>query len=356
MLYFVIGTKAQFIKMAPVMQAASDKGVRWKLVDMGQHADITGRILKDFKLNGDVLHLLPEQETVADYGGAARWLSKLSRLLLFPRKLRRHVFAEHGVALVHGDTLSTLFGALLARRAGVKVALVEAGLTSGRLLSPFPEEIIRRLCERLAQHLFAPGAEASDRLRRRGATVINTGYNTGRDALNLQTNEAVSSREYLLMTLHRLETLRSPSRLSRAVKFIEAVASRELPLTLILHPPTKLALEKTGYLKQLSNNADVQLVDLLPYPQFLALMKSARVVMTDGGSVQEECSYLGKACIVLRDETERPHGIGLTAFLTSWSGENDLPKALQLHGKPMFETTDRTASEVVVDAVINLQR
>lgn len=357
MLYFIIGTKAQFIKMAPVVHAANARGVRWRLVDMGQHADITGRILQDFELAGDVVHLFPDQRTVADYGSAFRWLMRLVKLLAFPGKAKRQIFNEPGTAFVHGDTLSTLFGALLARRVGLKVGLVEAGLTSGHLWSPFPEEIVRRLCERLSQFLFAPDDDAAKRLGSRNAAVINTGYNTGRDALLSQLAGDPRQGDHILMTLHRLETLRSSRRLDRAVDYLLAVAELSSPVKFVLHAPTRNALKQGNHFEKLAAHPNIELIDLLPYPEFLHLLATARVVLTDGGSVQEECSYLGTPCVVLREQTERPHGIGRTSWLTSWSAQQDLAVA-NISSATRADARERpehgtTASDIIINEFIS---
>lgn len=354
MLYFIIGTKAQFIKTAPVIHEAERRKIPLRIVDLGQHADITGRILSDFGLHAEIVRVLPSQRTVSDYAGAVKWLARLGRRLVFPGKLRQRVFPVRGVALVHGDTLSTLIGALLARRLGLRVGLIEAGLTSNNIWSPFPEESIRRSCERLAHILFAPGPVAFSRLDVAGrkARIVDTGYNTGRDALAMQLRAGVPRGRFALVTLHRLETLKNTQRLARAVRYIEQVADR-MPVTLVLHPPTRKTLQAHGYLSRFEQHENVDIRDLLPYPDFLQLLAGAEVVLTDGGSVQEECSYVQKRCIVLRDFTERSHGLNSTAMMTSWSADEDFERLRTLSDKGSgFEHPELSASRQIIDTVL----
>lgn len=354
MLYFIIGTKAQFIKTAPVIYEAERRKIPLRIVDLGQHADITGRILSDFGLHAEIVYVLPAQRTVSDYAGALKWLARLARQLVFPGNLRQRVFPVRGVALVHGDTLSTLIGALLARRLGLRVGLIEAGLTSNNIWSPFPEEIIRRNCELLAHILFAPEAAAFSRLEGAGrkAKIVDTGYNTGRDALAMQLQAEVPCERFALVTLHRLETLGNTRRLARAVRYIEQLADR-MSVTLVLHPPTRKTLQTHGYLSRFEQHKNVDVRDLLPYPDFLRLLAGAELVLTDGGSVQEECSYVQKRCIVLRDFTERTDGMNSTAIMTSWSVDEDFERLRTLIDKSSaFEHPKLSASRRIIDTVL----
>lgn len=319
---------------------------------MGQHAGITQRILEDFELSAHARSLLPGQTTVEDYNGAVKWLLRIGRHLISPGRMRKELFDQPGIVLVHGDTLSTLLGALIARRLGFPMALVEAGLTSGTLWYPFPEELIRRACEYLAHIAFAPGGQATARLQTRPRTrVIDTVYNTGRDALLEVLDTKITDGTTVLATVHRLETLRNRLRLARVVEYITSCATDIGPVEFVLHPPTWRALKSSGHLRNLENNAHVQLTDLLPYRDFLRRIAGARAVLTDGGSVQEECSYLAKPCIVLREQTERPHGIGKTCVLTAWDVHLDFARLSELQRDAETVFPAESASARIIDTL-----
>jgi UDP-N-acetylglucosamine 2-epimerase (non-hydrolysing) len=331
--HLVIGTKAQFIKMAPVARLMEERGWPYRLLDLGQHGSITPGILRDFGLQADHVHVFPAGVTISTYWQALRWLSSAIVLMMKRRRTLRDALVREpaGYALVHGDTLSTLLGLYLSKRLGLPVGLVEAGLSSGRLLDPFPEEFVRRHVERHADILFAPGNEPAQRLcdRLPGAKVVDTGYNTGRDALRLVTNlHSRAGPSYpparTILTLHRAETITRPSRLRLIIRHVVNLAEDLAPIRFYLHEPTRRALVKTGLMDGLVADPRFEIRNLADYPEFMAALAQARYVLTDGGSIQEEASYLDKPCLILRKRTERNDGLKATAALTSLDPQCDL--------------------------------
>lgn len=334
MIHFIIGTKAQFIKMAPLMYLLEAESHPYHLLDLGQHADTTRKIRADFGLHPSISSLSSGGGNVESYRHAARWLSACaSRLLLPRRKLLRTCFQDQGgVSLIHGDTASTWLGLHLGRRAGLRTALVEAGLTSGNLLDPFPEEMIRRHAEKHADFLFAPDADAASRLRGlelRGE-VHATGYNTGRDAVALIIKQhgleqaPADAGSYSVLTLHRLETLSRRQRLAQAIRYASELAADIGPVRFFLHGPTRLALARHGLLAELERHPAFTLAPLLPYPEFMRQVLHCRYLLTDGGSIQEEASYLDKPCLILRRRTERQNGLDRSVRLASYDAGSDL--------------------------------
>ena len=220
--------------------------------------------------------------------------------------------------VVHGDTLSTLLGAWVGRRRGVRVIHLESGLTSGRLLDPFPEEISRRLVFRLSDVAMCPSPESAEYMRRFPAChVIDTGGNTILDAIELagvgQELRDPSNR-YLVASLHRFQNLYDGDRLRALVKLIQSVAVH-FPVHFVLHPATRKRLLKEGLMEPLSAAINVQLSPRLGYRDFLRLASGAACVLTDGGSNQEELAALGVPTIVMRQRTERLDGLGENAVM-----------------------------------------
>lgn len=352
--HLIIGTKAQFIKMAPIAFLLERDAVPYRLIDLSQHGALTGRILSDFGLNPSIRFLHPSGTNVSTYWDAVSWLTRCLRQLARPKEeLRRTLLlpGDSPIALVHGDTLSTLLGTHLGMRLGIEVGLVEAGLSSGRLLSPFPEEAIRRHVEARASFLFAAGGTERQRLQQRGVrgVIIDTGYNTGRDAFHLVAGRLAAERtsqhaKYVVWTLHRAETISRKQRLTTYVRHVLALAERLPPIRFFAHEPTLKALAKAGLADEIGSHPRIRTAPLASYPEFVAELLGAEVVLTDGGSIQEEASYAHKPCLVLRAETEREHGLGTTARLTSLDVEEDL-RFLSSMPKPVSSPTWSTSFE-----------
>lgn len=318
-IHFFIGTKAQLIKMAPIMVELQQRGVAYRYVDSGQHSATTYSLRRMFGLPEPNFMLREAGQDIISISEALRWYGGLLRRSLTDLHwLKNQVFPQGGICLIHGDTLSTLLGLQLARRAGLKIAHVEAGLRSHRLFDPFPEELIRIHCMKRADLLFAPSNKSTENLRnmRVNGQVIPIGSNTVLDTLRLmetyQPTIELPDTPFALATCHRLETISNRKRLAKVVALFNQVAER-IPLVLVIHGPTRRKLEHYGLSKQLLPQIKQQ--GLLDYGDFLLLQKRASLVLSDGGSIQEECAALDKPCLILRNTTERLDGIGQNATL-----------------------------------------
>jgi len=368
MIHFIIGTKAQFIKMAPLMHVLDSERRPYHLLDLGQHAAITRQILPDFGLAPPVTRLTDSVGNVESYAQAARWLWSGGSRLFWPRRrlLERCFRGEPGVSLIHGDTVSTLLGLHLGRRAGLKVALVEAGLTSGKLFDPFPEEMVRRHAEKHADLLFAPDAGAARRLHSLGlrGEVHECPYNTGRDAVALVIKQhrletpPIDAGRYSVLTLHRLETLSRRSLLTRTLDYAIALADQIGPLRFYLHGPTRRALARHGLVERIERHPAFTLAPLLGYPDFIRQILHCRYLLTDGGSIQEEASYLGKPCLILRRRTERQDGLGQNVRLATFDATSDLAFLKEWEGHSTEKQLDFqfAASRRILDAVSSAHR
>ena len=187
MIAFIVGTTAELIKIAPVHQELQARGSASEIWFTGQHVKELPGVLADLDLPEPAVWLVPRlgATNLARTGQVPGWVLRLLRTVITQRtSLRARLRADGGVpvVLVHGDTFTTLFGALIGRFLGAKVGHIEAGLRSGHLLHPFPEEINRKVAGRLAHLHFAPGEiEARNLGRRRG--VVVTGGNTVIDSV-----------------------------------------------------------------------------------------------------------------------------------------------------------------------------
>jgi UDP-N-acetylglucosamine 2-epimerase (non-hydrolysing) len=217
-------------------------------------------------------------------------------------------FARHrpDLVLVQGDTNSAYAGALAAHDRGIAVGHIEAGLRTHIANRPWPEERNRVAIGQIATLHFAPSAQAMDNLgaERVPGTAFLTG-NPGIDALTITARPNARTRNnvhHILVTCHRRENFGAP--LEYICQALRTIAMRgDVMITLPLHPNSQV---RTPMLLRLSDMARIRLVTPLDYPEMIAAICAARMVISDSGGLQEECSALGIPLILMRDETERP--------------------------------------------------
>ncbi|QAU25139.1 hypothetical protein EO087_15035 [Dyella sp. M7H15-1] len=313
---FVIGTRAQLIKVAPVVVECEKRGMLTTLLMTGQHKETMRDLLEEFSITSRQVEAFPASERLT-IRSLLRWLPQAYRGLERQLKQLRQPNIEQYV-LVHGDTLSTLLGAFAARRCDARVVHLESGLTSGRLFNPFPEEICRRLVFRMTDVAMCPDTRAAMYMRNHHkAQVVDTGGNTIVDAVNLacvsDAWDGVRST-YLVASLHRFQNIYNTRRLRYLVDLIIRLAENN-PVHFVLHPATRKRLDAEGLMVELAENKNVKLLPRMGYRDFLRLAAGATCVLTDGGSNQEELAALGVPTLVMREYTERQDGLGGNAIM-----------------------------------------
>lgn len=318
----LLGTKAQFVKVAPVLLAMDECSVAYTLVYTGQHSETFNEMEVAFGTRAPDVRLIPNFEADTHLG-LLRWTCKFWFTVL--KSSFRRLWAEHEIFLVHGDTASTLFGALLGRLFGREVAHIEAGLRSPRLFDPFPEELIRRLVSRLSTVHFCPDDWSCSNLQAFSGECVNTQGNTLFDSLRLalartevreSRTKNVSEAPFGIVSIHRNENLSSSSRFESLMQSIISVAD-EISLQFVLHPATRKRLMRTGWLERLQAHGRIHLLGRMDYFRFISLMSRSRFLLTDGGSNQEEAAQLGIPCLLLRKSTERRDGLGSNVELSA---------------------------------------
>jgi UDP-N-acetylglucosamine 2-epimerase (hydrolysing) len=309
----VIGTRPEAIKLAPVVHAlAAAAGVQVKCCLTSQHTDLIRPMLDFFQVPVDYdLKVMTTAQTLPDV--AAKILHGVAAIL------RAEPF---DVVLVQGDTTTAFAGGLAGFYERVKVGHVEAGLRSYDLNHPFPEEAHRRFVDVFADYLFVPTAEARENLLREGVPpdrIYLTG-NSGIDALLIARDRIAAERRplpvplpeggrLLLVTAHRRESFGPP--LEQVFQSVVALTHHHENLTALvpLHPNPHVRTAA----KVLTGQPRVHVVEPLEYPDFVAAMDRADVILTDSGGVQEEAPVLGKPVLVTRETTERPEGVAAGA-------------------------------------------
>lgn len=316
---FVLGTRAQLVKVAPVLREAIESGLDHVVWFTGQHNESIDDLIADFNISS--AFVLPRDRS--ERSSILRLLSWLPGTFFKCRRYIRSVAADAGrepLVVVHGDTLSTFLGALAARFGRGRVVHLESGLSSGKLTDPFPEEILRRLTFRITDCALCPNDEATNRMRAAGTPeVVHTGENTILDCVRYATRSQPTSASgpgYFIASIHRFQNIYQRATLAGIVDELIAL-SEHGEVQFILHPPTEQRLKKYGLYALLGDATGVRLRSRMPYTDFIELMSGARAVLSDGGSNQEELSYLGVPTILFRDRSERPDGLGENIVLRS---------------------------------------
>lgn len=322
-----LGTKAQYIKTAPLLRLMDEREVAYRLIDSGQHARFSSGLRKALAVREpDVA--LGSEEDIATVAQALHWLLRYLAMTVFrPSRLNREIFSrESEICIIHGDTPSTLLALAMAKRAGKRVAHLESGLRSFRWYRPFPEELIRRLCAKFCDLHFAPSDWAEGNLRKLGVRgkVVNIGQNTNVEALYYALEQASPGADrpakYCIVTIHRVETVLSKARLIFVINTIREI-SRRHHVVFVMHPPTARKIEDFGLRQSLEGIGNVTIETLMAHGDFLGLLSSAQFIITDGGSIQEEAHYLDVPCLVLRKETERREGLDSNVVLGEFDEE-----------------------------------
>lgn len=309
---FIFGTRPEAIKLAPVIRhlRAHAPDLEPRICVTAQHRDLLDQVLRVFDIVPDFdLDLMTPGQSLSQT--TSRIIAGLDPVLAGDRP---------DLVLVQGDTTTTFCGALAAFYRGVPVGHVEAGLRTGDLLQPFPEELNRVLTTRLAALHFAPTSAAAENLRRESIPEerISITGNTGIDAV-LYTAEQLSSgrlaspewsfldpdRRLILTTAHRRESFGEG--FEDLCRGLLLVASREdVQIVFPVHPNPNVRKPVERLLK---GHPRIHLIDPLSYVPFVDLMRRSYLLLTDSGGVQEEGPSLGKPVLVLREKTERPEGV-----------------------------------------------
>jgi UDP-N-acetylglucosamine 2-epimerase (non-hydrolysing) len=301
-----IGTRPEAIKMAPVIRAfRAAPWARCRVLLTAQHRELVDPMLAFFGIEPDIdLDLMRSNQSLVDL--TSRMLPAVHDAVDRERP---------DIVLAQGDTTTVFVTALASFYRRVPFAHVEAGLRTGRLDAPFPEEANRVLAGHLSALHFAPTEGARANLRREGIPddrILVTG-NTVIDALLLAAARDVPigvdldpAKRTILVTAHRRDSFGEPiRRVCRAV----AELHERFPDVQFLWPVHPNPSIKPVVERAMSGLARVRLCDPLPYGAFVAAMKCAALVLTDSGGVQEEAPALGKPVLVLREESERPEAI-----------------------------------------------
>ncbi|WP_235830103.1 non-hydrolyzing UDP-N-acetylglucosamine 2-epimerase [Algihabitans albus] len=299
----VIAARPNFMKISPLYRALSAAGIcRLRLVHTGQHYDdaMSGSFLRELGL--------PEPDIHLEVGSGSHAQQTAGVMTAYEAACLEE---RPDWVVVPGDVNSTMACAVTAKKLGLQVIHLEAGLRS--FDRSMPEEINRVLTDSIADVFWTPSADADDNLRREGMTesaIVRIGN------IMIDTLETMRSRieaamapgeqhEFGLVTLHRPANVDTHEALGEIVSALVKL-SRHLKLTFPVHPRTAGRLREFGMMEALDAAPGIEVIAPLGYIDFMARVFRARLVITDSGGLQEETTYLGIPCITLRPNTERP--------------------------------------------------
>lgn len=301
----VVGARPNFPKVAPIISAMAKRRdvFQQMLVHTGQHYDYD--MSQVFFEHLD----LPEPDEYLDVGSGSHAQQTAQIMARFEPVLQAH---QPDWVVVVGDVNSTVACALVCAKLQVPVAHVEAGLRSGD--RSMPEEINRVLTDQIAELLFVPSPDGVRNLRHEGIddsrihlvgnVMIDTLVNMlpRAESRGICTELGLAARQYVLATIHRPSNVDHAHTLAEVLRGLEMIA-KTAPVVFPVHPRTRHKIEQSGLA---ANHSRLRLIDPLGYLDFLAVMKDARLVVTDSGGIQEETTYLGIPCLTARPNTERP--------------------------------------------------
>jgi len=312
----IIGTKAELIKCAPVMLELQRQKQDYWFIHTGQHPLKNACKKFGIKEPDFILSKEPKKET--------KFWSRINRnsvvwLLSIIWKIKKLLKKlKPNYVVYHGDTMSTAAAAiasskLLNLKKTWKNAHLEAGLRSGSLFEPFPEEISRKIADFFSDILFAVSKKSVKNLKRyeKRKSIIEVG-NTIIDASLIAYEKAKKKHkkpkfDYALINLHRHENLQNKKRMKAIVEIIKTI---KIKVLWPLHKNTEYYLKKYNLMKEINQKKNIQLAPLVEYPKFIYLLANCKYLVTDGGSIQEESLIFKKPCIILRKRTERQEGLG----------------------------------------------
>jgi len=294
--------------------------ISYRFIFTGQHQETMDALRQNFNLREPDVILYSGRD-ITKIGQMILWAFRILWKILWQREKIFGAGTRDDVVLTHGDTFSTLLGALAGRLAGKRVAHVESGLRSFRWFHPFPEEITRLLTFRLSNIYFCPGAWATKNLKKYRGEKVNTQHNTLLDGVRIAVKDSAPipvktpNTKFVLCSVHRFENIFRKNVLEKIVEQILKI-SKKFPIMFVLHPPTEQQLKKFGLWEKLKTCERIHLFPRQSFFDFIKILNASEFLITDGGSNQEESFFLGKPCLLFRHATERQEGIGKSAFLS----------------------------------------
>ena len=322
----VVGARPNFMKIAPLMRAYKqyNDAIDPVLVHTGQHYDET--MSKTFFEQLDIPR--PDVNLGVGSGSHAEQTAKI--MMSFEKLIKD---AKPDIVLVVGDVNSTMACAITAAKFGIKTAHVEAGLRSFDMT--MPEEINRKVTDSICDYLFTTEESAGENLRNEGVKEDKIFFvgNVMIDTLSYYLDKikdmalpvnGITENNYATITIHRPSNVDNRPVLKRIIYALEKI-QKDIPVIFPMHPRTRKNIDQFGLSEKVLGMPNLIITEPIGYLEFLRLNKTAKLVLTDSGGLQEETTYLGIPCLTIRENTERPVTINVgTNVLTGSNPDNIL--------------------------------
>ena len=353
--FFVIGTRPEIIKMAPIIHECEKRNIELFLLHTGQHysESLSRQFFDDMDLREPDMNLNIGSGTHSEQ--TAKALVGIEKALIKEKP---------DIVLVQGDTNAVLSAALAAAKLGIPVGHVEAGLRSYDIR--MPEEHNRRLTDHVSSYLFAPTQKSADILKSEKVwgEIFITG-NTVIDALEsrlplIMNRKTVADQlgleEFVLLTMHRAENVDDKKILTGLLAGIQSLDS---DIIFAAHPRTVARLNEFGLMSEIKEDNRIHIVEPPGYLDFIALMKKCNFILTDSGGIQEEATApsINKSVFVLRTSTERPESVDSGHAKVVGIDPESFPKLISSAIEKGLEKSrkcpygDGDASKKIIDAI-----
>lgn len=352
-IHLIAAARPNFMKIAPMYHAlVNQEWCNVSIIHTGQHydANMSDDIFADL--------MLPEPHYHLGVGGGTH-AEQVGKVMMSYEDICLNT-ERPDLLIVVGDVNSTAACAQVATKLHIKVAHLEAGLRSGDRL--MPEEINRLVTDAICDHLWTPSPDADQNLKNEGhpesritrvGNIMMDSYEllaSKIDAENAPEKYNLENGEYGVVTLHRPSNVDDPDILKTIIDSLIKNAEK-IKLIFAVHPRTQNSLKKYGLWDTLKNTKDLTLIEPVSYVPFMSLVKSAKLIITDSGGIQEETTYLNIPCLTLRENTERPITIteGTNRLVTPEMLSDNINEVLSgnwVHGKKPKNWDGQTAIRI----------
>lgn len=356
-IYFFIGTTAELIKIAPVIKEFKRRNISFKLISSGQR-----KILFE-DLKGFIGQIKPginfrERPNIPSVIFFIFWaiIALLSGIFTLGKEFKR-LNKNNSFFIIHGDTVTSFIGALIAKFYNLKLVHIEAGDFAFNFFEPFPEEIIRQMNARLSDILFAPNDWAKNNLKNMRGEKVSTKYNTLIEsfwwAKRLKNNQNFKKfKKYYILLMHRQEHVVFRKKWSKEVmEFIIHNADKNLNCLLINHPLSVNIIKSLEIRSE--RRRKIIIVPPLSYPDFMKLMQEAEFIATDSAFNQLESYLMGLPYLGLRDYTEQIEGLDKNVLICKNNKnimKNFLKNYRKYRTKPILSAP--RPSKIIVDYLL----
>lgn len=331
-IYLIVGTRAQLIKMAPVMLELEKEQIGYEFLYTQQHKVSIDDLIENFKIKTRYRTIVKRKDEAKTIKLFAGWAFQMIAILVNPFSRRKLLNQGRGLILTHGDTATAAWAAIYGQTSFCKVMHIESGLRSYNLFKPFPEELMRLITFAFSNYYICPNEWAVSNLKWFPGIKYNVGANQMYDSL-MYALDIVNDKNYktklksldlpkkfALVSLHRYENIFKEKMLQKIIELLENI-SKKIDLVIVLHPATEKKLKDGSYYNRLSSNEKIKLVPRLDFLTFVEITQKSEFVITDGGSNQEEMSYVGKPTLLFREKTERKEGLDNNVVLSEFDLE-----------------------------------